>query len=38
MSNDESLIDVLNSGVLHNVHFSHFVELKMRFLIIRQRV
>jgi len=38
MSNDEILICVLNSGVLHNVHFRHFGELKMRFLLIRQRV
>jgi len=38
MSNDESLIYVLNSGVLHNFHFRHFGELKMRFLLIRQRV
>jgi len=37
MSNDESLIYVLDSGVFHNVHFRHFGELKMRFLLIRQR-
>jgi len=38
MSNDESLIYVLHSWVYHNVHFQHFGGLKMRFLIIRQRV
>jgi len=38
ISNDESLIYVLVSGVFHNVHFRHFGELKMRFLLIRQRV
>jgi len=37
MSNDESLIYVHDSGVFHNVHFRHFGELKMRFLLIRQR-
>ena len=37
-TNDESLIYVLVSGVFHNVHFRHFGELKMRFLLIRQRV
>jgi len=37
-SNDESLIYVLVSGVFYNVHFRHFVDLKMRFLLIRQRV
>jgi len=38
MSNDESLIYLLVSGVFRNVHFRHFGELKMRFLLIRQRV
>jgi len=38
LSNDESLIYVLDSWVFHNVHFRHFGWLKMRFLIIRQRV
>jgi len=38
MSNDESLIYVLVSLVFHNVHFGHFDELKMRFLLIRKRV
>jgi len=38
MSNDESVIYVLVSRVLHNVHFRHFGELNMRFLLIRQRV
>jgi len=38
MSNDESLIYVLDSSVLHNVHFLHFGELIMRFLLIRQWV
>jgi len=38
MSNDESLIYVLVSWVFINVHFGHFGELKMRFLLIRQRV
>jgi len=37
MSNDESLIYVLLTWVLHKVHFRHFGGLKMRFLIIRQR-
>ena len=36
MSNDESLIYVLFSWVFHNVHFQHFGELEMRFLLIRQ--
>jgi len=35
MSNAESLIYVLVSCVFHNVHFRHFGDLKMRFLIIR---
>jgi len=38
MTNDESLVYVLVSWVFHNVHFRHFGGLKMRFLIIRQRV
>jgi len=38
MSIDESLIYGLVSWVSHNVHFRHFGELKMRFLLIRQRV
>jgi len=38
MSNDVSLIYVLLSWVFHNVHFRHFGGLKIRFLIIRQRV
>jgi len=38
MSIDESLIYVLNAGVLHNVHFRYFIELKMRFLLIRHHV
>jgi len=38
MSNDDRLIYVLVSLVFHNVHFRHFGPLKMRFLIIRQRV
>jgi len=38
MSNDESLIYVLVSWVFHNVHFRHFVVLKMRFLFICHRV
>jgi len=38
MSNDESLIYVLASWVLHNVHFRHFGEQKILFLLIRQRV
>jgi len=37
-SNDNSLIYVLLSLVYQNVNFRHFVGLKMRFLIIRQRV
>jgi len=37
MSNEESLIYVLLSRVFHNVHFRHFGDLKMRFLLIRQR-
>jgi len=38
MSNDESLIYVLVFWVFHNVHFRHFGDLKIRFLIIRERV
>jgi len=38
MSNDETVIYVLVSWVLHNLHFRHFGELKMRFMLIRQRV
>jgi len=38
MSNIDSLIYVLNSRVFNNVHFRHFGVLKMRFLILRQRV
>jgi len=38
MSKFESLIYVLVSWVFHNVHFLHFYVLKMRYLIIRQRV
>jgi len=38
MSNDESLIYVLLSWVYHNVHFRDFGGLKMRVLLIRQRV
>jgi len=38
MSNDESLIYVLVSSVFLNVNLGHLGELKMRFLLIRQRV
>jgi len=38
MSNDVSLIYVLVSWVFHIVHFRYFGGLKMRFLLIRQRV
>jgi len=38
MSNDESLIYVLVSWVFHNFHFHNFGDLKMRFLLIFQRV
>jgi len=38
MSNDESLIYVLLTWVFYNVHFRHFGELKMRFLLICHRV
>jgi len=38
MCNDESVIYVLVSWVFHNVHFRHFVRLKMRILLIRKRV
>jgi len=37
MSNDDSLIYVLVCWVFHNVHFRHFGDLKMRFLLIRQQ-
>jgi len=36
MSNDESSIYVLVSRVFHNVHFCHFGDRKMRFMLIRQ--
>jgi hypothetical protein len=36
MSNDERLIYVLDTLVLHNVHFRHFGTLKIRFQLIRQ--
>jgi len=38
MSNDESLIYVIVSIVFNNVHFRHFGDLKMRFLLILQQV
>jgi len=38
MNNDDSLIYVLVSLVFHNVHFRHLGDLKMRILLIRQRV
>ena len=38
LSNDESLIYLLVSGEFRNGHFRHFGELKMRFLLKRQRV
>jgi len=38
MSNDESLVYILVSWVFHNVHFRYFGEVKMRYLLIRQRV
>jgi len=38
VTNDEILIYVLISWVLHDVHIRHFGEQKMRFLFIRQRV
>jgi len=38
MSNDETLIYVLVSWVYHNFHFQHFDDLKIQFLLIRQRV
>jgi len=38
MSNFDSLVYVLVSPVFYNVHFQHFGDLKMRFLIIRYRV
>jgi len=38
MSNDESIIYVLLSWVFHNILFRQFGKLKMRFLLICQRV
>jgi len=38
MSNFDSLIYILVSRVFHIVYFRHFGDLKMRYLIIRQRV
>jgi hypothetical protein len=38
MSNFDSLIYVLVSRVFQNVNFRDFGDLKIRFLIIRQRV
>jgi len=38
MSLDERLIYVLVSWVFHNLHLRRFGELKMRFLLIPQRV
>jgi len=38
MSNVDSLIYVLVNLVFHNFHFRNFGSLKMRFLIILQRV
>jgi len=38
MLNDVSLIYVVVNLVFHNVHFRHFGDLKLLFLIIRQRV
>jgi len=38
MSNDDTLIYVTISWLFHNVHFRHFGELNMLFLLIRQRV
>jgi len=38
MSKDISLIYVFVSWVFHILHFRHFGELKMRFLLICQRV
>jgi len=38
MSNDVSLFYVLVSWVFHNVHFRHFGDLKIRILLILQRV
>jgi len=37
VSNDKSLIYVLVSWVFQNVHFRHFGEQKMWFLLMRQR-
>jgi len=38
MSNDENLIYLLVPCVFHIVHFRHFGDLKMRFLLICERV
>jgi len=38
MFNDDSLIYILVPWVFQNFHFRHFGGLKMRFLLIRQRV
>ena len=38
MSNDESLIYVFVSLVFHILHFRQFGDMKMRLLLIRQRV
>jgi len=37
MNNVASLIYVLESLVIHNVHFRHLGDLKMRILLILQR-
>jgi len=37
-SNDERKIYELISWMFHNVHFRHFDELKMRYLLILQRI
>jgi len=37
MSNDERYIYVLVPSVFHNFHFWSFGDVKMRFLLIRQR-
>jgi len=38
LSNDERFIYVLDFLVFHNIHIRHFGGLKMRFLLICQRV
>jgi len=38
LSIDQSFIYVFVSSVFHNVHLWHFGDLKMRFLLIHQRV